>query len=351
MERAFISRLKPFLDAVAEKMDLYVPRKVEGHYVCERYEPGANDAVELNAIRACTPAKEFLFPLRELAAVFPEAVEPKEVKPFAVFGLKACDLRSMEILDKVFTEKEFEDPFYIARRQAMFVIASDCSEPGESCFCNILDGQPYAESGFDLNVSQVEDGYIIAGGSAQGKSFLAAHAALFGDVPDALLAERQRRRDEVRNQLEKANVDFELRAPVQEIVERGYESDVFDACAATCVECQACTRVCPTCHCFYLYDTAQTDYFAKMKMWDSCMRIGYAAVAGGGNPRKLLGDRLRHRLMHKFAYFLERYGVDMCVGCGRCVDAEAGDVDIRVVLKRLSDELTGKGKAVANKTK
>ena len=41
----------------------------------------------------------------------------------------------------------------------------------------------------------------------------------------------------------------------------------------------------------------------------------------------------------------------MCVGCGRCVDAEAGEMDIRVVLKKLSDELTDKSKAVAKKAK
>jgi len=74
------------------------------------------------------------------------------------------------------------------------------------------------------------------------------------------------------------------------------------------------------------------------------MRLAYAQVAGGENPRKVLGDRLRHRFMHKFSYFLDRYGIEMCVGCGRCVDAEAGDVDIRVVLKKLNEELQGKGK-------
>jgi CO dehydrogenase/acetyl-CoA synthase alpha subunit len=51
--------------------------------------------------------------------------------------------------------------------------------------------------------------------------------------------------------------------------------------------------------------------------------------------------------MHKFSYFLERYGLDMCVGCGRCVDAEAGDVDIREVLKKLNEELIGEGKKKA----
>jgi predicted aldo/keto reductase-like oxidoreductase len=81
------------------------------------------------------------------------------------------------------------------------------------------------------------------------------------------------------------------------------------------------------------------------------MRFSYAAVAGGANPRKVLGDRLRHRFLHKFVYFLDRYGVEMCVGCGRCIDAEAGDVDIRDVLKRLNEELSNKDKRVVKAAK
>jgi sulfhydrogenase subunit beta (sulfur reductase) len=343
METAFISKLKPALDAIAGSMDLYVPVKVGEHCVCRKYQPSGAAEPELNEVRMCTPVKEFLLPLRELAAVFPDPVDPGPVKPFAVFGLKACDLRSMEILDRVFTEKDFEDASYMARREQMFIISSDCSMPGKSCFCNLLGGKPYPERGFDLNVSSVTDGFILQSGSTKGRNFLLAHASLFGEVPDDLLDERAKRRETTQNQLVQATRDFQLDAPVREIMERGYDSDVFDEQAATCVECQACTRICPTCHCFYLYDTKQQDYFAKMKMWDSCMRVGYARVAGGANPRKMLGDRLRHRLMHKFAHFLDRYGIDMCVGCGRCVDAETGDVDIRVVLKKLNDELLSKG--------
>jgi len=324
-------------------MDLYVPVRVGEHYACRKYDPGMTMEPELNEIRMSPPVKEFLYPLRELAAVFPEPMDPKSVKPFAVFGLKACDLRSMEILDRVFMEKDFEDASYIARRNMMFVISSDCSAPGKSCFCNVLAGKPYPEGGFDLNVSHVTDGFLIEPGSAKGKEFLFAHPGMFGEVPDALLAERARLREAAQDQLKQITRDFLLDAPAVQIVEQGYDSDVFDEQARTCVECQACTRICPTCHCFYLYDTKQQDYFAKMKMWDSCMRVGHAQVAGGANPRKMLGDRLRHRLMHKFAYFLERYGIDMCVGCGRCVDGETGEVDIRMVLKELNDELLAQG--------
>lgn len=351
MQTLLISELKPFLDAVAEQMDLYVPKKTGTHYVYNRYDPSTEVPVEFNNIRTCTPVKEFLFPLRELAAVYPEPFELKDIKPFAVFGLKDCDLRSIEILDKVFTEEEFEDPFYVGRREKMLIISSDCSEPAESCFCNVLDAKPFARSGFDLNVSQVKDGFIIEVGSQKGKDFVEKHSRLFTETTDTLLADRDKNRAETQKQLEQNNIDFKLNTPIKEIVKNSYDSDVYDEEASTCVECQACTRVCPTCHCFYLYDTKQEDYFAKMKMWDSCMRRAYAEVAGGANSRKILGDRLRHRFMHKFSYFFDRYGIDMCVGCGRCVDAEAGEVDIRKVLKKLNEELKGKDKTKAEVAK
>jgi len=356
METAFISKLKPLLDAIAATMEVYLPAQAGEHEAWRKYQPQGTVELQLNAIRTYAPVKEFLFPLRELAAVFPAPARPTPVRPFAFFGLKACDLRALEILDRVFLEKEFEDPFYAARREKMFTVASDCAAPGESCFCNVLAGKPYPESGFDLNVAQVADGFLVQPGSAQGKGFLFTHAALFGDVPDALLAEQAQRRQAAESQLAQATRDFPLPASLGDIVEQGYGSEVFDEQARTCVECQACTRICPTCHCFYLYDTRQQEYFgvpnaklrvggpfAKTKIWDSCLRLGHAQVAGGANPRRLLGDRLRHRFLHKFVYFLERYGIDMCVGCGRCVDAETGNIDIRTVLKLLDDELLAQG--------
>ena len=342
MQTVLISELKPFLDALAEEMDLYVPKKSGEHYVYNRYDSSANVQIEFNNIRTCMPVKEFLFPLRELAAVYPQPIEPKEIRPFAVFGLKYCDLRSIEVLDRVFAEDEFEDLLYVTRRKNMFIISSDCSEPAESCFCDVLGGKPFAQAGFDLNVSQVKNQYIIETGSQRGEEFIEKHSSLFTETTEAILADRDKNRIETQNQLEQNNTNLKFDVPVNEMVEKTQDSDVYDEEAKTCVECQGCTRVCPTCHCFYLYDTKQEDYFTKMKMWDSCMRIAYAEVAGGANPRKALGNRLRHRFMHKFSYFFERYGIDMCVGCGRCVDGEAGDVDIRRVLKRLSEELKGK---------
>ncbi|MHC4266380.1 MAG: 4Fe-4S dicluster domain-containing protein [Planctomycetota bacterium] len=338
METVFTSNIKNFLDAVAQDMELYVPKQTGNHYVFTTYNTGQSPEVKFNEIRTCEPVKEFLFPVRESAAVYPNPAESQQVKPFAVFGLKECDLRSIEILDKVFVEDDFVDPLYTSKRDKMFIIASDCTEPGETCFCNIFGLTGNAQTGFDLNVARIKDGFIIESGSVKGKDFLSKHSSLFADTPTAAIEEREENRKKTKDQLEQNNADLKFDSSVKEIIEDIEDSEVFDKTAETCIECQACTRVCPTCHCFYLYDTSKSDYFTKMKMWDSCMRTAYAAVAGGENPRKVLGDRMHHRMLHKFVYFLERYGLDMCVGCGRCVDADAGGMDIRNLFKQLDEK-------------
>jgi len=341
MKIVFVSKLKSFLDAVAEEFELYVPVKNGDHFTYRKYGPSGDVVAEFNDIRVCTPIKEFLFPTRELVATYPNELKIEDIKPFAVFGLKECDLRSMEILDKVFAEEGFEDRFYIKRRESMFTISADCSEPGETCFCSIFQGKGFADKDFDINISKIKDGFIIEAGSQKGNDFLTKNSRIFADVPDALLSERDENRAAVKAKLEQNNSGLKFDVPLKQIVEKSLESDVFDSEAKNCIECQACTRVCPTCHCFYLYDAKKDDYFAKMKMWDSCMRLSYATVAGGENPNKILGDRMKHRLLHKFVHFLDRYGIDMCVGCGRCVDADAGGIDIREIFKKLKQEIQG----------
>lgn len=334
MERVFLSNLKPLFDAIAEEMTLYVPTKLGEYYSFSRYDPADATEPVFNNIRVSAPVKEFLFPMREMAAVYGGgALAEPQIEPFAVFGLKNCDLRGIKILDCVFKEDEFLDPSYVARRDKMFVIAGDCFDPAETCFCNMVGGQPFAEEGFDLNLSKVKEGFILEAGSEKGERFVKNNERLFSELPSDAMSERDENREQAVKQLDEINAEYLLNTPIQDMVEGCYDSDVFDEEAAgECVECQACTRVCPTCHCFYLYDAKQKAYFEKMKMWDSCMRCDYTTVAGGANPRKMLGDRLRHRLMHKFVYFLERYGIEMCVGCGRCIEGCAGGTKLRKVL-------------------
>jgi len=91
METVFTSKLESLLDAVAEKLPLYVPSRNGEHFTYSIYDAPGKCSVEFNAIRPCTPVKEFLFPVRELAATYPKELEPGDTMPFAVFGLKECE--------------------------------------------------------------------------------------------------------------------------------------------------------------------------------------------------------------------------------------------------------------------
>ncbi|MBN1270235.1 MAG: 4Fe-4S dicluster domain-containing protein, partial [Kiritimatiellae bacterium] len=76
--------------------------------------------------------------------------------------------------------------------------------------------------------------------------------------------------------------------------------------------------------------------------WDSCLFKNFARVAGGANPRSHRAERLLNRFDKKFNFFpgvLE--GLYACDGCGRCIEACTGQIDIRDVLKRAVDESHG----------
>ena len=54
--------------------------------------------------------------------------------------------------------------------------------------------------------------------------------------------------------------------------------------------------------------------------------------ASGHNPRPTQAARYRQRVMHKFKYFPERFGLIDCVGCGRCVRTCGVGQDLVVTL-------------------
>ena len=55
----------------------------------------------------------------------------------------------------------------------------------------------------------------------------------------------------------------------------------------------------------------------RRRVWSSCMVDGFTDVAGG-SYRKQQGERMRFKVLHKVLDFRQRFGYDMCVGCGRC---------------------------------
>jgi predicted aldo/keto reductase-like oxidoreductase len=75
----------------------------------------------------------------------------------------------------------------------------------------------------------------------------------------------------------------------------------------------------------------------RIRNWDSCMYPLFTLHASGHNPRESGKERMRQRIMHKFNYFVNYWGSFGCVGCGRCIRNCPVNLDIREILKIISE--------------
>jgi len=295
--------------------------------------------------RAAQSPKGFFLPPAESVGRYGEktpALTAVQAPGVAVLGVRACELRARAYLDKVMLEGAFEAPDYQARRQSTVVVACDCVDCAPSCFCTLVGGRPYATEGYDVNLSPVPDGYVVEVATDRGRQWLAQGGA--AGLPQAT-AQQTAQRDEARRQmtqrLGKQNERFTFAADDRAAPKLPNDNDEsWQTFAADCVECAACTHICPTCHCFYLYDQVLgPEAFERVRTWDSCLLSSYHRMAGGVrmklSPRARLLSRLANRVLHKFAYSPQQYGLLGCVGCGRCVDACLGAIDIRQVVQEL----------------
>lgn len=299
--------------------------------------PGWSPA--LREPRGPLSAKAFCLPARELVARYAPDAEPGLPEPprRLVVGVRACELRALRYLDAVFSAPPAPDPLYRAHRDAAVLVSVDCIRPHASCFCNLLDGRPYADSGFDLNLTPIGAGYVVEEGSAAGQALLAAMAGLLVPATADQLAERDRVRAAAVAQLEEQNAARRPARPPSEVLAGREDDERWEQICAGCVECGACTQICPTCHCFYLRDGGDGQTFERQRAWDSCVWSGYSRMAGAAgqkpNPRARFRSRLANRFLHKFVWSLTQWQMLGCVGCGRCTDACPGKIDVRAVLK------------------
>jgi ferredoxin len=295
--------------------------------------------------RAAQSAKGFLMPASESLGHYGGKAErdDRTEQPVVVAGVRACELRSREYLDRVFQQGEFPDPLYDQRRESVMILSCDCVDCADSCFCPLVGGQPFATDGFDLNFAAVDGGFVVEVGSDRGKHMLdTCSTEPLTEATTEQLARRDQQRQQMTERLQSQNGDFGFAAADETTTPLPKDNDgTWQGFAADCVECGACTNICPTCHCFYLYDQLLgADKFERVRTWDSCLLSSYHRMAGGPQmkltPRPALLGRLANRVLHKFTYSPQQYDMLGCVGCGRCVDACLGKIDIRQVVQELS---------------
>ncbi len=340
MQTHFINRpnLERLLKTLAKTYRVYAPVKSQEDRVFKRVREDNLNEIIIGETRPVQSIKSFFFPARsKVADYFSEKISDKKERPVAIVGSKACDLASLKVMDYVFTQGNLKDPIYEEKRRDSLIISSDCTCYGESCFCVALGIDPYPVEDFDINLSEIESGYIVTVGSEKGEKLLREHAKLFQNG-DLYVEKRDANRAVLKKDMKEHLKNSGIPSPesIQDLFKKKYDSDLWYKTAETCVECGACNVICPACHCFVLEDNKKEDGFERLRLWDSCLLMSYARVAGGANPRKLLSERLRNRFDKKFNFFPDAIGKFGCTGCGRCSQACPGKIRIQEVLKNLS---------------
>ena len=333
------NNLMKLLENLAKDYEVYVPVKKGSQRFYKKFTAPSDDIV-IGEVRAFEPLKAFFSRAREVVAHgFYSAVPHAEDKPIAIVGVKACDLKGFKVQDHVFQGDDCPDPFYVKNRTENLIISADCTTAIDTCFCLAVGVQPHPQENFDLNLSAVDKGFVVAVGSDKGQKLVDTYASLFEDTPPDAIDQQTVLRATVVKQVEK-NIKTN-NVPHQDryagIIEKNFEADIWEDEAKNCVECGACNTICPTCHCFLLYDQKDEKKMERLRIWDSCMIKDFARVAGGANPRPKLWMRLRNRFEKKFDFFPKVADIYACTGCGRCISACPAKIDIRRVLQRLVD--------------
>jgi ferredoxin len=331
-KRDFNNFLLLLSDGLGNFDNVIVPQIIDSNsgIFLKKLKKETDRKINLTSYRSINPVKYFLYPARE--RVYPAAeFFPKNI----IAGVKACDLEAIKILDKALLNGNFVEPSYSRLRENTLIISSDCEEVSKTCHCSLVGGKPYAEEGFDLNLSSVYDYYKIQIGSEKGKEFFELMEKEIKDKESSPDEEKivANNRKQIQEALFEENKKYNRNGNYSKLREADEESWKNES--GNCVGCGACTNICPTCYCLILNDESKynSENFVKVRSYDSCQWCGYARVAGGGTPRPKVHQRFRNRYLCKFDYMKSNFNQIGCTGCGRCIEVCA---DFRQVVKNIS---------------
>lgn len=263
---------------------------------------------------------------------------PRHVEKTAFLGVRACEIAALRIQDRVLLDGPVVDRDYAARRRDNLVVAVECAVAGGTCFCTSMGTGPEVNEGFDLALSELDDGFVVRVGSSSGQSVVDSLQLSGASSTQTMAAQASVAR--VREQVRPIDPTFTTEGLPERLVAAA-ESPRWAEIAERCLACTNCTLVCPTCFCTSVGQRSDLDgaQASAERTWDSCFTLDFARIAGG-NFRPRVEDRYRQWLTHKFATWTTQFGTFGCVGCGRCVTWCPVGIDVRAELMAVAPPVT-----------
>jgi len=331
--------LSALFRAIAGEQELYVPVKMSGQ---TNYAAWTEEAkVDLDTLKTVKSAKDAFFPQSENLyscktdgkniSIEPEALQSQN---FVVFGMKACDVKGVEVLDKVFLCDPV-DTFYAARRAHGTIVAMACHEPEETCFCKVF-GVDAANPVADVATWMIGDELYWKALTEKGEALTVVVADLLTDADESKVEKEKENIHAIVEKLPYMNLSLE--GWNGDVLMEKFESPIWEELYKPCLACGTCTFVCPTCQCYDIKDYNTGHDVKRYRCWDSCMYSDFTMMAHGNNRTSQM-QRFRQRFMHKLVYFpANNDGMYSCVGCGRCVEKCPSALNIVKVIKAFEEK-------------
>ncbi len=320
--------------------------------------------------RFLTPSVEPLVQIRRGAADELSTTSAKPARgPLALLGVRACDVAALTSHDRVWTGGPFVDPRYASRREQALIIAVDCLAPGELCFCASTKTGPEVREGFDLRLTELPDETLLLEvGSERGRELADALALEPASKPQ--LSERSVGLREATGTMLAPDRGIPNIEAAPELLFANLEHPRWDEVAKRCLSCGNCTLVCPTCFCHRVEersvvggapalgtDAAERSWAEsgraedrgsehgrspegvnqvseRVREWDSCFTAEHSTIHGA-QFRPKTRERYRQWMTHKLASWVSQFGMNGCVGCGRCIAWCPVGIDITQELRAI----------------
>ncbi len=336
MLKISLDKIQSLFAKIAENAKLYLPvDNADGSATYGEWSEGVNWSNTLNTTKS---PKDFFFPQSEDLMRFKtegksiEVIDVREaVEDFVVFGVRACDAKSFEILDRVFLT-EPRDSFYAMKREKGIIITVACTRPAETCFCTAF-GIDAGEPAGDISAWKCEDALYLKPNTEKGEKLVLGLGDLLTEDCGCAVDEQKKSIAKIMDKLPLKDLSTDAfgGGKTQEL----FNDPAWDELSSTCLGCGTCTFVCPTCQCYDIKDFNTGKGVIRYRCWDSCMYSEFTKMAHGNN-RLTQKARFRQRFMHKLVYYPENNnGLFSCVGCGRCLAKCPISMNIVKVMKKI----------------
>ena len=328
------SGLQTFLKTLTKKFQVIVPALNDsGIATFQEFE---GQEIYLGNERLSSP-KKFFRPSKEKIFSFSSKGASASVKPVfdktkrLIFGIRPCDTHALNALDELFIRYYGDDQFYSARRKNTLLIALQCTEACENGFCQSL-GTSQAV-GADLVFIERGNEFFVRPETERGKSLLGKK--LFRQTSDAEPSPK---------------ISCNLSLETQNIagnLYKNFKSPVWKQEAERCLSCTSCTQVCPTCYCYITddeFEFGSSTESSRFRFLDSCQLLRFTKVAGNHVFRESRAARLRQFVLHKLSYYFENHGIQLCVGCGRCISVCPTKISLVEIANKIQKQALEAGK-------